>query len=217
MDEETSNEDPRATADSKKKKSTFRITSIIDPVNPDKNVEEEEKPEEVGEIEEKATASRFRVINSETPNPRTFYSGRWKVKEMYLLELTTSHKETASGTSLTSNESTGDCVRCPTPLSPRSSGDNDVDGVSKTSHSAAKLDTSQLESYEPEITKHFQENRERLNSLHTLTTTINQKYEKLKKEHEKMKTAYEKLQEENSKKDDLIKSLKEDIKRLNSR
>ena len=56
-----------------------------------------------------------------------------------------------------------------------------------------------------------------MTSLHSLAMTVNQKYDKLKKDHEKTQADYDKLREENIKKDELIKSLKEEVKRLNSR
>lgn len=70
---------------------------------------------------------------------------------------------------------------------------------------------------ESEVKNHLKESLDRITSLHTLASTINQKYEKLKDDHSKMHADNERLREENNKKEELVKSLKEEIKRLNSR
>jgi len=190
-------------ADSKKKKSTFRITSIIDPVKNDD--EDEDKTEDTEENEEPTTtASRFKVIKSQTPNPRTFKTGRWKVKEMYLLELS-NHKE--SGNSIASNESgggdhcstSGENTRCPTPQS-QSSGN-----FEKDTFCIPELDafTADHQSFEMQISSYLRQYKEKYETLHDVTTDLHQKYEKLKLERDKYR-------DENN-------SLKEELRRLKTR
>lgn len=206
MDSLTIEQKEQKAAEGKKKKSTFRITSIIDPVKNDDD-EDDDKENDEDETEEKTTASRFRVIKSQTPNPRTFFSGRWKVREMYLMELS-NHKEagkeppqTSRGTSGTSNDSTGDNNRCATPQS--SSSLSFTEEPSVPTFSIPKLDTSHLESFENQVSNHLKKSKEEMVALHLLSSSINMKYEKLKEEHEK-------IRRENH-------SLKEEIRRLRSR
>lgn len=192
-------------ADSKKKKSTFRITSIIDPVKNDD--EDEDKTEDTEENEEPTTtASRFKVIKSQTPNPRTFKTGRWKVKEMYLLELS-NHKESREGigNSIASNESgggdhcstSGENTRCQTPQS-QSSGNFDTFSIPELDAYATEHQVIELK-----ITSCLRQSKEKYEALHAVTTTLYQKYEKLKLERDKFR-------DENT-------SLKEEIRRLKTR
>ncbi|KAL5246955.1 hypothetical protein ACHWQZ_G018978 [Mnemiopsis leidyi] len=192
-------------ADSKKKKSTFRITSIIDPVKNDD--EDEDKTEDAEENEEPiATASRFKVIKSQTPNPRTFKTGRWKVKEMYLLELS-NHKDTREGTanSIASNESggaaehcstSGENTRCQTPLS-QSSGNYEKDTFTIPDLESFTADHDSF------INSCLKQYKEKYETLHVAATELHQKFLKLKQERDRYR--------------DETVSLKEEIRRLKTR
>ena len=60
-------------------------------------------------ISDAQPASRVRVIDIQRPNPTTYRSGRWKVKEIYVVELKEENKrdKPKSVQSVTSNDSIG--------------------------------------------------------------------------------------------------------------
>jgi len=124
-------------SEAKKKKSSFRITSIIDPIKNDNSDEKEDSDSANEGVEDALPASRFRMIPIQRPNPTTYNSGRWKVKEIYVVHLKEEGKarpdkpKPTSAQSVTSNESIGDNARSVTPAS-------DTDRY--TTHSSESID-----------------------------------------------------------------------------
>lgn len=179
----------------KKKKSAFRITSIIDPV---KNDDDDDDKINIAEGKDDYSVSRFRVIKSQTPNPRTYKAGRWKVKEMYMAEMNHKDAELKSGTSASSLESTGENIRSTLHSMDSPSGEDPSLFVSNV----PKRNSAHFDSVESQFQEMMKSCRRQYEDLYEHSSTLGSKFEELKK-------AFLELKVENV-------LLKEEIKRLKS-
>lgn len=208
-------------SEAKKKKSSFRITSIIDPIKNDNSDDKEDSDSANEGVEDALPASRFRMIPIQRPNPTTYNSGRWKVKEIYVVHLKEEGKgrpdkpKPTSVHSVTSNESTGDNARSVTPASDidrytthsSESVDNIVISAPAT---AAAVSNVTLEALMESLRYGEMEQQVRLyeERVRGLVESLHQQLANANTRHEDLLLNYRTIEEENSRLKDQLKEQK---------